>query len=64
MKANLGVRLIAAKSKGEPGFSGLHLGDVDVKMAERLVPELALSRFVGFDFRQTLDGLPLQTAAQ
>jgi hypothetical protein len=45
-------------------FGRLHLGDVDVEIADRIGLELHLGRLVAFDFRQATDPMTLQAAMQ
>ena len=48
----------------ELAFGGLHLGDVDVEVADRVALELLLGRLVAFDLRQAADAVALQAAMQ
>ena len=48
----------------ELSFRRLHLGDVDVKEADRLALKLFLCRSVAFDVRQSADAMALQAATQ
>ena len=45
-------------------FGGLHFGDVDVEVADRVALELLLGRLVAFDIRQAADAVALQAAMQ
>jgi hypothetical protein len=48
----------------ELAFCGLHLGDVDMEVADRVALELLLRRLVAFDIRQATDAMALQTAME
>ena len=48
----------------KPTLSSLNLGNVDVKVAERVDLELALARRGGLDLGQSGDTMPLQAAVQ
>ncbi len=70
------VRLLRELGEGELGcsidgheevelaFSRLHLGDVDVEVADRVALELLLGGLVAIDLRQAADAVALQTAMQ
>jgi hypothetical protein len=45
-------------------FFSVHLGYINMKIADRILLELFLNRFVTFNFRQAADAVPLQTAMQ
>ena len=45
-------------------FGGLHFGDVDVEITDRIGLELLLRRLVAFDVRQAADPVSLKTAVQ
>src|SRR6516162_2120164 len=46
----------------ELSLLGSHLGNVDVKIADRVFPERLLRRFVAFDVRQPADAMALIAA--
>jgi hypothetical protein len=46
----------------ELAFLGSHLGNVDVKVADRILAELLADGLVPFDFRQTAHAMALETA--
>ena len=48
----------------EPAFGGPHLGEIDVKDADRMALEPLLRLLVALDFRKAADAMPLQTAMQ
>ena len=48
----------------ELALGGLHLGDVDVEVADRIGLELLANQLVAFDLRQTADPMALQAAIQ
>src|SRR3546814_2902519 len=48
----------------ELALSGLNLGDIDVKVADRVALELLLRRLVTFNIRQATDVVALQAAVQ
>ena len=48
----------------ELAFGGLHLGDVDMEVADRVALELLLGRLVALDLGQAADAVALQTAMQ
>jgi hypothetical protein len=48
----------------EPALSGSDLGDVDVKIADRVGLEFALGRSFAFDLRQARDPMTLEAAMQ
>lgn len=48
----------------ELAFSRLHLGDVDVDVADRVALELLLGWLVAFDVRQTRNAVALQATMQ
>jgi hypothetical protein len=48
----------------ELALGGLNLGDVDMKIADRIGLEFSLPRLVAFNLREAADPMPLQTAMQ
>jgi hypothetical protein len=62
-KANLLVRSIATKEP-QLAFSGLHLGDVDVEVADRVGGKALLLGLVALDLWQAADAMPLKAAVQ
>ena len=48
----------------ELAFGRLHLGNVDVEVADRVALELLLGRLVAFDIGQAGDAVALQAAMQ
>jgi hypothetical protein len=58
------ARAINGDIEIELPFSGLHLGDVDVKVADRIGLELAFLGLVPFHIRQAADSVSLQAAMQ
>lgn len=58
------ARLIDGHEELQLAFSRLHLGDVDVEVADRIGLELLLGWFVAFDFRQAGNAVALQATMQ
>ena len=48
----------------EPAFFRLHLGHVNMAVAQRILLKLALGRLVAFHLRQTAHGMALVAAVQ
>ncbi len=46
----------------ELALGGLHLGDIDVEVPDRIGSELLANRLVAFDLRQVADPMALQAA--
>ena len=61
-KANFEVRSIATNSRACPCCA--QLGDVDVKMTDRVRFEFSLAGVLVLDLRQARDAVPLQAAMQ
>ena len=58
------ARAIYGDEQIELAFGGLHLGDVDVEVADRVALELSLGRLLTLDLGQAADPVALQTAMQ
>ncbi len=48
----------------EPAFFCVHLGDIDVEVADRVAPELLLGGLVAGHLGQAADAMALQAAVQ
>lgn len=58
------ARAIDADEQVQLAFGGLHLGNIDVKEADRIALEALPLRFVAFDVRQAGDAVPLEATMQ
>ena len=56
--------LIDSNQEGGPALGGLHLGDTDMEVTERIGLELTSTRSGAFEFRQSGDAVPLQAPVQ
>jgi hypothetical protein len=64
----LGIGNLASAVEGheqlELAFFGVHLGDSDVEVPNRVWLELLLGRLIAFGVRQATDAMPLKAALQ
>lgn len=58
------ARAVDRHKEPQLALAGLHFGDVDVEIADRVAREAFLDGLVAFDLGQAADPVPLQTSVQ